>query len=571
MERERAQRERTEREQVQKDREESRRRELDQLAKARLERERQGASSINREQQKLEQQQRDRIHVDRLRRESSKRELKAADDVYPATVTLSDAAQSPNVKLLLSVLKEFQGRLLEANQFAKTAPRTQQVLGTKQYLNYCRVREVVHLNPSSFRKRSEDQSLHFAETLLDETVFPILITGPAGYGKTSFCKWNTLNDVRALAERTSGSIPVYVPLHQLATTTLGACESAFLRSPEALQLVQNATTNGQRVRVYLDGLDEVTTAPQRDRLIDLARELSLKYPTVQIIVTARDYVTGPSLRWLNRIHLSELSDEQVTKLVANWLGDSAAEYEDFCKQLSRARTLRPLMHVPLLGTLIIAVFRKMKSLPESKVRLYEIFVELMCGGWDLAKNVRRTTRYGSQVKLGVLTRLAGLLHSKHKREGGEDDIRTAVSQTSAAFSNQWRNLFDELLEDGLLTRFGSYGIAFSHLSFQEYLTASELTDPNGTRQQNVLKLYLSGEDWWREVLAFYVGMSRRPDETEGWLRKVVVDVSKTSRLSDLMQRFEFLLDALAGAWPAWTPKKAPPVLASGNSLKIQDH
>jgi hypothetical protein len=52
------------------------------------------------------------------------------------------------------------------------------------------------------------------------------------------------------------------------------------------------------------------------------------------------------------------------------------------------------MHVPLLGTLVIAVFKKMKSLPESKIKLYEIFVELMCGGWDLAKNVRRDTRFG---------------------------------------------------------------------------------------------------------------------------------------------------------------------------------
>jgi hypothetical protein len=310
-------------------------------------------------------------------------------------------------------------------------------------------------------------------------------------------------------------------------------------------------------------LDEVTTVTQRDRLINLAQELARKHPTVQIIVTARDYVIGPRLRWLNRIHLSELSDEQVTQLVANWLGNDAAEHDEFCTQLSRARTLRPLMHVPLLGTLIIAVFRRMKSLPESKVRLYEMFVDLMCGGWDLAKNVRRATRYGSQVKLGVLTRLAGLLHTNRKREGGEDDIRTAVSQTARAFSNQWRNLFDELLEDGLLTRLGSYGIAFSHLSFQEYLTASELTDPTGTRNQNVLKLYLSGEDWWREVLAFYVGMSGRPDETELWLRRVVIDISRTSRTgSDLMQRFVFLLNALEGAWPGWTPQKAPPALGS---------
>jgi predicted NACHT family NTPase len=55
------------------------------------------------------------------------------------------------------------------------------------------------------------------------------------------------------------------------------------------------------------------------------------------------------------------------------------------------------MRVPLLATLIIAVFRnpRLKKLPESKVRLYELFVELHSGGWDAAKNISRNSSYGS--------------------------------------------------------------------------------------------------------------------------------------------------------------------------------
>jgi hypothetical protein len=299
-------------------------------------------------------------------------------------------------------------------------------LHSEEYLSYLRVMEVVRLNPIAFRKLSKINYKYLPETLLDEVRAPLMITAPAGYGKTSFCKWNTLNDVRGLVDKTSALIPVYVPLHQLATTNVTTCEAAFLRSPEALQLLSKAAKTDQRVRVYLDGWDEVTTAEQQERLMKLAEDLPRKYPSVQVIVTGRDYVAGPWLRWLSRVHLSEFSDQQVTQLISNWLGEDASELNDFGKQLSRAGTLKPLMHIPLLGTLIIAVFKKMKSLPESKVKLYEIFVELMCGGWDLAKNVRRETRFGSQAKLGVLTRLAGLLHNEHKREAQEGDVRTAV-------------------------------------------------------------------------------------------------------------------------------------------------
>ena len=249
--------------------------------------------------------------------------------------------------------------------------------------------------------------------------------------------------------------------------------------------------------------------------------------------------------------------------MSNWLGADPAEHEAFDRQITSARTLQGLMNTPLLGTLIIAVFKKMKSLPESKVKLYEVFVDRMCGGWDLAKNIRRETRFGSQAKLGVLTRIAGLLHINSKREAQENDVRTAVKQTMVAFAEQWRNLLDEILEDGLLIRLGANNLAFSHLSFQEYLAATELTDPSGGRQHLILKRFLSGEDWWREVLAFYVAMSRRPDETEGWIRKTTIEVSQSSRIHDLAQRFKFLIDMLAGSWPGWAPREGLPALSPG--------
>ncbi len=471
--------------------------------------------------------------------------------------------RSQTVILMLEVLRDFAARVQKANELVRGARQQPVALHSEEYLSYCRVREVTRLCPAAFRKRSAAFDKYFPEALLDQINGPVLITAPAGYGKTSFCRWNTLNDVQKLLDGTSKVIPVYVPLHQLATAALTSCESAFLRTPEVSDLFSAARRNGQRVRVYLDGLDEVTTTDQQERLMRLAQEFAGKYAHAQIVVTGRDYVSGPWLRWLSRIHLSELDAEQEKKLISNWLGEDPVEHEAFRKQLSNARTLQGLMAVPLLGTLIIAVFKKMKSLPESKVKLYEVFVDLMCGGWDLAKNVRRETRFGSQAKLAVLTRAAGLLHLNSKREAQEDDVRAAVKQTMAKFVEQWRSLLDEILEDGLLIRLGSNSIAFSHLSFQEYLAATELTDPSGGRQHLVLKRFLSGEDWWREVLAFYVAMAKRPDETEGWIRKTTIEVSQSSRVYDLASRFRFLIDMLARSWPGWVPREDLPALSSG--------
>jgi predicted NACHT family NTPase len=398
------------------------------------------------------------------------------------------------------------------------------------------------------------------EDLPNRTNASLLVTAPAGYGKTSFCKWNFLNDVRLLGESKSDVVPVYVPLHQLATVPVSNSGEVFLRSDDVKQMVHFAKEKGRRIRFYLDGLDEVSTTDQQRRLMELASQLPTLMPTAQVVVTGRDYVTGHWLGWLARVNLAELTEEQVKEFITNYLGEDAGELERFNEQLEKSRTLRPLMHVPLLGTLIVAVFRKMQSLPENKVKLYEIFVDLMCGGWDIAKNVRRDTRFGSTAKLAILTRLAGHLQINERREAEESDIRTVIKESFPAHHDSWRSVLSELLEDGLLVRLAG-GLGFAHLSFQEYLAAKDLTtDPTGERQKQVLRRFLRGEDWWREVLAFYLSMTQRPDEVAGWIKSVGLKISRDLRSQDIGKRWDFLMGCLQSAAPGWVaPELRPPL------------
>jgi predicted NACHT family NTPase len=426
-------------------------------------------------------------------------------------------------------------------------------LHSPQYMNFSRVQEVVRVIPRGFRKIGNGRTEFYPDDLLDQVVEPLLITAPAGYGKTSFCKWNAINDVQQLASGASSTIPVYVPLHQLATSTLSDPKESFFRTQEVKQLVGAAQKRHQRVRLYLDGLDEVTTTEQQRRLMTLAEQLS-RDTDLQVVVTSRDYVSGVWLRWLSRVRLAELDDSRVAKLESNWLGENPKEQELFREQIHKSKSLKSLMRIPLLGTLIIAVFKKLKSLPDNRVKLYEIFVELMCGGWDFAKNITRESRFGLNAKMGVLTRLAGLLHSSARREAREADFEMAVKVIMPALVNRWRSLLDEVLEDGLLVRTG-VTLAFSHLSFQEFLVAKDLNDPNASRQQSVLRSFLSGDDWWREVLSFYLAMDKRPDEMEAWIVQTWNRAPRERKVYDLHARYDFLLTCLTDAYYGWLPRQ----------------
>jgi hypothetical protein len=304
----------------------------------------------------------------------------------------------------------------------------------------------------------------------------------------------------------------------------------------------------------LDGLDEVPSTEQQKNLLTVAQRLCEQDNRVSIVVTGREYVSGWWLNWMPRVRIREFSDEQSKALVVNWIEDDTQRL-NFFSQLEQASTLRPLLNVPLLATLIIGVFRNLRQLPESKIRLYEMFVELLSGGWDLAKNIRREVNFGSVIKLRVLSRLAGFLQLNERRDCSERDLKRAMKDVMPRDLERFGELSQELIEDGLLMQQGS-AFYFSHLSFQEYLAAKDLSDPSGRRPTNALRWYLSGSDWWREVLLFYISMQASQDAENSIIKTVGrLSTSSVQIQSRAEREFGFLMEYLMVVFPGYKPKR----------------
>jgi hypothetical protein len=428
-------------------------------------------------------------------------------------------------------------------------------LNNLDFLYACRLDDCAHVAPKRLFYPGQKRTISFPKDILDKWTGPLLIVGTPGYGKTSFCRWNALRDTERFSSGKSRVIPVYLPLHRLSRTGLVSFDETFLQGLGRSALLTGAdrlnTSRDQtmKIRFYLDGLDEVASTTQRRDIMDMVRKNAESSPNYQIIVTARNHVYGPWLDWLPRISLGSFDQNEINEFVVQWLGKNSRESEAFLTQLRDVPVLSGLMRIPLLATLIILVFRRTGRLPENKTRLYQIFVELLSGGWDIAKGVIRESRFGQRIKLMVLRSLAAKAHGSWRSVFGDEDIKSVIGESlSKALFADWEAIRDELIEDGLVSRSGDV-LHFSHLSFQEFLMAKDLiSDPVFLRANHFLELFIYGDDWWREVLGFYLGLTEKPREALRWLLSVFYSGS-IFHADDPEPRLIVLLDAFAESYP----------------------
>ncbi len=474
--------------------------------------------------------------------------------LHPPEQLISEAAAVQ--REVTEAVSRLQRQLSVAINFASTEKLNPlAVLGSHEFLTYCQAAETATVIPQSFEQFGESQDLQFGENLLDHYPGSLLITGPAGFGKTTFCRWHAIHDANRLVKKETNVLPVYRALHPLSRGAIGTFEEAFFGEDELQELIKQQSTGHSpfsQIRLYLDGLDEVTSTERQKQLVLLASEAVTKWRFLQVIFTSRDHVSSPDLRWLPRIRLSELSDARIRTLAGRWLDEAGNQL--FFARLVESGSISDLMRIPLLATLILMVFRKTKSIPPNKTRLYTLFVELLCGGWDFHKSVqRRASEFGLRNKEIVLTRLAGMLQHDHKRDASESDFKAAVKNSLNSLTSDWDRLLQEIIEDGLLIRAGG-SLTFSHLSFQEFLAARDLRDHMGQRPKQALGWYLKGDDWWKETLAFYVTLLDRPGEVDEWLIKRALNCS--SPAPDLEGRVQNLRRSIKAGFPSYVQTAA---------------
>jgi formylglycine-generating enzyme required for sulfatase activity len=407
------------------------------------------------------------------------------------------------------------------------------------------------------REREVEVVLSVNEALADRR---LAVLGAPGCGKTTFLQYLALTYARdwrgdelglvrdrlGLAERL---MPVFLPLRDFARHLRAQYPDAGTDGPALLldYLSQyfaaqeiplprdffRARLEDGEAAVLLDGMDEVADPELRRRVARIIEAFTRRYPDNRYVVTSRIVGYQGAARLGEDYFVTTVRDfdqAAVQQFVRHWsLAVEVAlagrrsrtierraedQAEGLLEAIRANERVRELAVNPLLLTVIALVHRYRAHLPERRAELYEECVEVLLGYWDEAKGLREVGIPGLELDAGdkrsLLEPIALWMHERHLHELDQEMLL-----------RQLRRLFEPMSADtqqagkraeafvgiigarsGLLQERGLGIYSFSHLTFQEYLTARAVAG-----QEDYIEYALARADdsWWREVLVLTAG------------------------------------------------------------------
>jgi formylglycine-generating enzyme required for sulfatase activity len=303
---------------------------------------------------------------------------------------------------------------------------------------------------------------------------------------------------------------------------------------------------GRHVMLLLDGLDEVPSEEERALVSQAVRDLTYGREHAHFIVSSRTRayqgkaVLGGDFRVVRAL---PLAPEQVADLIQRaYYAIYPAEVEkdererraaDLVTSVERLEAERAarmgggeetrLVTTPLMVRMLLIVHFNRRRLPEQRAELYmEVVDTLLTSAHNPDERVaQRLARLGGdeRTRRDMFQVLAFQMHSRGQEAGREIGEREMADWLCAYLTERRRrppDVAEELVADfiaasrqrgGLLDeRAGRY--RFTHLSFQEFLTARYLAEA----ERDVTRITQFIEDegraadaWWREPVLLTVG------------------------------------------------------------------
>jgi predicted NACHT family NTPase len=430
--------------------------------------------------------------------------------------------------------------------------------------------EVSHLEEEAGRSRGTPRrsisNLTITEILPSHN--RIFILGKPGAGKTTLLQHLAIQCVQG--ELYPDRIPIFISLRTFAVEARAkgnlSLEQQVIDEWSAigisLEQIHTLLQSGQ-VLFLLDGLDEVPRQ-ESDELSYQIQKFADTYPQSIILITCRLAAQDYQFRGFTYVELADFDANQIAAVAHRWFvamsrGREAesiglAKAEQFLEHLDRPENeaIREMAATPLLLHLACLVFYEQATFPKRRAKLYQAGLDILLIRWDRVRGIQRDgdgEHLPLPETLNLLSQMASIFFERGKIYFEKSEILPIISDfllnlPGAPADPEVLWLRSEavlraiVLQTGLLTERAREVYSFSHLTFQEYLTARKIVARCLREDTAPLKQLAAhtSEQHWSEVILLTLSLLTQAKPLLEYMRQEVDTLAQDDWLQEALQR-----------------------------------
>lgn len=367
----------------------------------------------------------------------------------------------------------------------------------------------------------------------------LMIFGKPGSGKTTFLQWIAIKC--NLGDFQPQLVPIFIRLKYFAKDTKNdnsesnklfnyikaECENC---NNQDKSWIKTILTEG-RALILLDGWDEVSEQDNEEEIIREIRKFVGEFFKNTFIITCR--INDSKYRFgdekFTYVEIADFNQNQIETFARNWFTATGEKNEEnlteqFIQNLNlpENKEIRELAITPILLNLTCFVFKKIRSFPQQRSKLYEEGLNILLTRWDKERKVDRDEVYKNlsvELKQELLTEVGAITFENNNYFFETEEIERLIANNLRNLSNKNNTQIDEATlkensivvlqsieaQHGLLLERARGIYSFSHLTFQEYFTAKYLIKNLTPQRLQELVTGLQGGRW-REVFLLVTPM-----------------------------------------------------------------